>query len=281
MQRKRPSLARYGKWALITGASSGIGKQLARLCCEDGLCCILLAEKEQELEQAARELREQFEVEIRTCVCDLSRHDHLGIVRDAVEGIEVDVLINCASFGTLGRFLDTPLKTYRDGIGVSVTSYVTLTYELLRGMRARDRGAVVFVSSVNAFAPVAFSAVYSAEKAFELSLGEALWQELRYAGSRVDVLTICASATRTNFQARAGTKTARWAWSPERAARVGLRSLGKRPVVALSWRGNVFRYLSKLLPERLRLRFASWAITSTLAPDRKALIREDPPEGGR
>ena len=167
------------------------------------------------------------------------------------------------------------METYIEGIGVSVTSYLTLTYEFLKGMRQRNRGAVIFVSSVNAFAPVAFSAVYTAEKAFELFLGEALWQELKYANSKVDFLTICASSTKTNFQARAGTKLTHWAWSPERAARTGMKSLGKRPVVALSWRGIGYRYAGKLLPERWRLRFASWAITSNLVRNRSQLFEKD------
>ncbi len=272
------SLRRYGSWALITGASSGIGKSMAETCCRDGLNCILLSEKSEDLDLVASEFRKQFPVEIRTCRCDLSKPDHLETIRKCVNGTEIDILINCASFGTLGRFYDTPLETYLCGVAVSVTSYLTLTYEFLLGMRQRNRGAVVFVSSVNAFAPVAFSSVYTAEKAFELYLGEALWQELRYAESNVDFLTICASATITGFQARAGTKVAKWAWTPERAARVGLAALGRQPMVALSWRGRLYWYASRILPERLLLKCASWGITSNLIYNRQELFKKDPME---
>jgi uncharacterized protein len=268
------SLKRYGSWTLVTGASSGIGRAMAYRLCADGLNCIIVSDENEKLSELAMNLSNTFGTEVIPCACDLSASDHLEIICKCVGSREIDILINCASFGTLGRFLDTPLSLYQSSLGVSVHSYLTLTYHFLQGMVERDRGAVVFVCSVNAFAPVAFSAVYTAEKAFELFLGEALWQELRYAGSNVDFLTICAAATKTNFQARAGTRVARWAWTPEKAVETGLRSLGKTPVVALSWRGNVYRYAGKFLPKRMKLRFASWAITMNLAQDRKALVRE-------
>jgi hypothetical protein len=266
------SLKRYGAWALVTGASSGIGRAMAHRLCSDGLNCVIVSDENEKLMELAKDLSKAYGAEVIPCVCDLSKPDHLEVICKCVGSREIDILVNCASFGTLGRFLDTPLSIYQAGLGVSVHSYLTLTYHFLQGMIERDRGAVVFVCSVNAFAPVAFSAVYTAEKAFELYLGEALWQELRYAGSNVDFLTMCAAATKTNFQARAGTRVARWAWTPEKAVETGMHNLGKTPVVALSWRGNVYRYAGKLLPERLRLRFASWAITANLALDRKALF---------
>jgi uncharacterized protein len=267
------SLKRYGTWALVTGASSGIGRAMAHRLSSDGLNCVIVSNERAKLSELAMVLSRTYGTEAVPCYCDLSDPDHLDVICRFVGNREIDVLVNCASFGILGHFLDTPLSVYRAGLGVSVYSYLTLTHHYLQGMIARDRGAVIFVCSVNAFAPVAFSAVYTAEKAFELFLGESLWQELRYARSNVDVLTMCASATKTNFQARAKTRIVRWAWTPQKAVETGLRALGKTPVIALSWRGNVYRYAGKFLPERLRLRFASWAITANLAKDRKALLK--------
>ena len=267
------SLKRYGSWALVTGASSGIGLAMAQRLCSDGLNCIIVSDEKEPLSAAALELSSTYGTEVIPCVCDLSGPNHLEVICHCVGNREIDILVNCASSGTLGHFLDSPLSVYQAGVGVSVQSYLTTTYHFLRGMVERDRGAVILVCSVNAFAPVAFSAVYTAEKAFELFLGQALWQELRYARSKVDFLTMCASSTKTNFQARAKTRVAKWAWTPEKAVETGLRKLGKAPVVALSWRGNVYRYAGKLLPERLRLRFASWAITANLAKDRKVFLK--------
>jgi hypothetical protein len=267
------SLKRYGAWALVTGASSGIGRAMAQRLCADGLNCIIVSNEKEALTATAEEFSRRYATEVIPCTCDLSSLNHLEEIRRCVGTREIDILVNCASFGTLGRFLDTPLSVYREGVGVSVHSYLTLTHHFLQGMVERDRGAVIFVCSVNAFAPVAFSAVYTAEKAFELFLGEAIWQELQYADSKVDLLVMCASATKTNFQARARTRVAQWAWTPEKVVDAGLRKLGRTPVAAISWRGNVYRYAGKLLLERLRLRFASWAITSNLAWDRKALLR--------
>jgi len=262
------SLKRYGDWALVTGASSGIGRAMAERFCKDGLNCVLVSNEQAPLEQAAKAMAEKHRVRTIACVCDLSTPGVLETIRKSTKGIAIDVLVNCASFGVLGPFYKTPLATYLEGINVSVVSYLTLTYEFLKPMLDRDRGAVILVSSVNAFAPVGYSAVYTAEKAFELYFGEALWKELRDKKSKVDMLTICASATKTNFQARAGTRTAPWAWEPEEAVKVALRKLGKRPSVTLSWRGKAFQHVTRLLPRSLAVRVATWAITSTLLKHR-------------
>lgn len=149
-------------------------------------------------------------------------------------------------------------------VKLNAMSYLILSHEIMKGMRARNRGAVVFVSSANAYSPVGYSAVYTATKAFELYLGEALWQEERIEKSGIDVLTICASATKTNFQARAGTRVLNWAWAPRKVAEVGLRPLGRKPSVAISIPGKGYYLITKLLPRRLGMRFVTWCISSSL-----------------
>lgn len=258
------SMKKYGEWALVTGASSGIGKAMAERICRDGVNCVLVSNEAKPLEDAARSMSAAHGVKTMACVCDLSRPDFMETIRKHTSGITIDILVNCASFGVLGPFYQTPLKTYLEGVNISVVSYLTLTYEFLQPMLERDRGAVMLVSSVNAFAPVGYSAVYTAEKAFELYFGEALWQELRDKKSKVDFLTVCASSTKTNFQARAGTRTAHWAWEPEEAVDAAIKSLGKGPSTTLSWRGKAFQHVPRFLPRSLAVRVATWAITSTL-----------------
>lgn len=259
---------KYGKWALVTGASSGIGKAMVERICSEGLNCFLVSNEEQNLTQLAEEMNKKYGCTVVPIYCDLSKANFIDIVREKVADTQIDVLVNCASFGMLGSFYKSSMQSYRDGIEVGVMSYVTLTYEYLYNMIKHDRGAIILVSSVNAFAPIAYSAIYSAEKAFELSFGEAIYQELKYLNSNVDMLTICTSATKTNFQKRAGTRVAHWAWEPEKTVDIGLRQLGKKSRVVLSWRGKVLYWGSLLLPEKIRLRFASWAITSNLAKEK-------------
>ena len=259
------TMRKYGEWALITGASSGIGRAMAERLCSDGVNCILVSNEQERLDEASRTLAARYGVKTITCFCDLSLPDAHETVRARTAGITIDILVNCASFGVLGPFHDTPLATYIDGINVSIVSYVSLTHEFMKGMIERDRGAVILVSSVNAYAPVGFSAVYTAQKAFELFFGEALWQEMRDRKSKVEILTLCACSARTNFQARAGTKTAHWAWEPELVVEAGLKKLGKRPSVSISWRGKLLQHLPRFLSRKMALRFATWAITSTLS----------------
>ncbi len=258
------TLAAYGQWALVTGASSGIGKAMAERLCSEGLNCILVSDEQSELTSVAHALRHQYNGQVLVCVCDLSRPDCLELI-DAVRGdIEIDVLVNCASFGMLGAFHSATMDTYSRLVNVAVSAYLSLTYRYLKGMMARNRGAVIFVASVNAFSPVGYSAVYTACKAFELYLGEALYREMQDQCRGVDVLTICPAATRTRFQSKAGTRVTDWAWEPHRVVDVGLRRLGQGPIAVIGWRGHVFRWLAKLLPEKAKLKFASWAIVSNL-----------------
>ncbi len=257
-------MKQYGDWALVTGASSGIGKAMAERICRDGVNCILVSNEQEQLEDAARSMASAYRVQAIPCCCDLSAPGFIDTIRRTVDRRTIDILVNCASFGILGPFYRTPLKTYLEGVNISAVSYLTLTYEFLQGMIKRDRGAVILVSSVNAFAPVGYSAVYTAGKAFELYFGEALWQELRDEKSKVDFLTVCASSTKTNFQARAGTRIAHWAWEPEEVVDAALKKLGKSPSVTLSWRGKALQHVPRFLPRPLAVRVATWAITSTL-----------------
>jgi short-subunit dehydrogenase len=258
------SMRNYGNWAVVTGASSGIGMAMAERVCRDGVNCILVSNERKPLEETARSLADTYHVETIACCCDLSLPGSIEVIRRAVNGRAIDILVSCASFGILGPFYDTEIETYLANVNISVVSYLTLTYEYLRDMLDRDRGAVILIASVNAFAPVGYSAVYTAAKAFELYFGEALWKELHDRKSKVDILTVCASATRTNFQARAGTRIAPWAWEPNDVVDAALKKLGKRPSVTISWRGKLFQLISRFLPRRLSLSFSTWAILSTL-----------------
>ena len=264
----------YGKWALITGASSGIGKAFAEKLAGDGVNCVLVSNEARPLAELSVRLEREFGVTAVACCCDLSNGRYLAEVRKKTEGIEIDILINNASFGILLPFYDVDMDRYRECINLSVESYTTLTYEFLKGMMLRDRGAVIIVSSVNAFSPVGYSPVYTAAKAYELYFGEALWCEAKKAGSNVDILTLCPAATRTNFQSIAATKTAPWAWEAHEVADYAFRRLGRASSAVTTWRGRLYYFVTKVLPRRLSIYFATWAINSNLSKNRKGRTRD-------
>jgi short-subunit dehydrogenase len=225
--------------ALITGASSGIGLELARLFARDGYDLVLVARRADRLEALGRELAGRHGIRSRAIGADLAAPEAPEKIVAATEevGLAIDVLVNNAGFGTSGPFATTDLRTELELLQVNVVALTHLTKLLLPGMLARRRGAILNVASTAAFQPGPFMAVYYGSKAYVLSFSEALAEEL--AGSGVTVTTLCPGPVRTEFQARAGMAESRlFALAPlvldaaavARAGYAGLRG-GKRLVI--------------------------------------------------
>jgi short-subunit dehydrogenase len=192
------------KTALITGASSGIGREFARLAAKDGRDVMLVARRLERLEELGRELTQRFGVAARAVAVDLGDPaSPARIFRDVTEQRgEVDLLVNGAGLGVHGFFADTPLERELETIRVNVLALTELTKLFLPGMLKRRRGAIVNVASTAAFQPGPLMAVYYATKACVLSFTEALAEELR--GTGVTATALCPGPTITEFQKHAG-----------------------------------------------------------------------------
>jgi short-subunit dehydrogenase len=190
--------------ALVTGASSGIGLELARLLAADGHDLVLVARDAARLEKIAAQLSVAHRVECAVVARDLADPEGPdGVLREvARQGIEIDVLINNAGFGVYGPFAATDLRAELDMIRVNVAAVTTLAKGVLPGMLDRRRGRILNVASTAAFQPGPLMAVYYATKAYVLSFSEAIANEL--AGSEVRVTALCPGPTITEFQDRAG-----------------------------------------------------------------------------
>ena len=188
--------------ALITGASSGIGEELARLFAADGYRLVLVARSTDKLNELAREFLNAFKTETRVISADLGRPGAAAEIVAQLDGAPVDVLVNNAGFGLFGAFAETPLDKELNMIQLNVVALTHLTKLLLPAMLARKSGRVLNVASTAAFQPGPLMAVYYATKAFVLSLSEALAEELR--GTGVTVTCLCPGVTKTEFQQVAG-----------------------------------------------------------------------------
>jgi short-subunit dehydrogenase len=184
--------------AVVTGASSGIGREIAKLAAADGYDVLLVARRQAELETLAKELNG---VDAEVCTADLSKPAGVKAVVTAVGKRDVDVLVNNAGFGGHGRFVELDETTIQRMIAVNVTSLVSLCRAFLPRMTARGSGHILNVASTAAFQPGPFMAVYYASKSFVLLLSEALDEEC--AGTPVSVTALCPGATATEFQATA------------------------------------------------------------------------------
>jgi len=223
---------------LVTGASSGIGWELAKCFAAGGFHLVLTARNTEALQSLADELRRAHQTEVFVLTADLSRPETPEQVFQELQGrgITLDVLVNNAGFGAWGLFAELPLPRQLEMLQVNITALLHLTGLFLPGMVQRRRGGILNVASVAGFLPGPGMAVYYATKACVLSFTEALAEEL--TGTNVTVTALCPGPTITNFDKAAhinkGERKVRMArMSAEAVARYGLRAFRQRKVVAV------------------------------------------------
>ena len=247
---------------MITGASSGIGRELATVIAKDRLDLVLVARRVERLEELATELRQKYGVNVEVVAADLARPGAAERVFEKARAGSgaVDVLVNNAGVGVHGLFAETSLVREIEMIHVNVVALTELTRLCVPGMIERRRGRIVNVASTAAFQPGPLMAVYYATKAHVLSFTEALAEEL--SGTGVTATALCPGPTRTEFQQKAGfgdvpLLKGPLVWDAASVARVGWEGAkrGKRVVVP----GFVNRVLAlgaRLSPRRLTTKIA-------------------------
>ncbi len=185
----------YGPWALIAGASEGLGAAFADECASRGCNVVLVARRQQLMEETAAGIRERHGVETRTLVADLGRPDIGELVASVTDDIDVGFFVYNAAFAPQGLFVNVPLEEQMQNIAVNCTTPTILSHMLGKKMVDRGRGGLVLVSSGAAHGGMKIFTTYAAAKAYELILGEGLWDEFRDHG--VDALGYVVGATAT------------------------------------------------------------------------------------
>jgi hypothetical protein len=249
-------------FTLVTGASTGIGLELARISAKRGRDVILTARSEERLARLARSLREDHGVEAEVLPLDLSVPDSPAALFGEVSrrGLEVDVLVNNAGFGGHGPFHQSSLEDQLEMLRLNVVSLTHLTRLFLPTMVGRGRGRILNVASTAGLQPGPYMAVYYASKAYVLSFSEALSEELR--GTGVTVTALLPGPTRTEFQARAkmeGMNLTRFGLAGARSvAEAGYRAMEKgRAVVIPGAVNRALAFLVRVAPRGLVRRVVS------------------------
>lgn len=238
----------------MTGASAGIGAAFTRRLAGDGYDLVIVARDRQRLEALARELRAHG-VDVTVAAADLTDPGDLQAIQALIlEGPPLDLVVNNAGFGTDGRFHELDPAVEELEIRLNIQATVRLTHAALRTMVARGRGSVINVSSVAGFMPGPFTATYSATKAYIKSFTEALAEELRGTGVRVQV--VCPGYTRTEFHDRAKIQTSHIpsvAWmSAEAVVDASLSALERGVVICVPGLANhAMVALTTKLPQAL------------------------------
>ncbi len=246
---------------LISGASSGIGLELAKCFAADGCRLILVARKRHLLQDLAERLRQSHKVQSEVMQVDLSTPGAAARIFDHLQtnGTRLDVLVNNAGFGANGDFADVPLQRQLDMLQVNITALTHLTGLFLPGMLSRKRGGILNVASTAAFQPGPGMAVYYATKAFVLSFTEALAEEV--AGTGVVVTAFCPGPTVTNFAEAANAQNSRLfkaaAMSAEAVARAGHRAFRNGKVIELpGLRNKLLAFSVRLAPRAVARKIA-------------------------
>jgi short-subunit dehydrogenase len=218
---------RFGPWAVVTGASPGIGETFARRLAETGMNLVLIARREDRLRKLADDLQSRHPVNVRVVVADLSHDDFLALVERATHDLQVGLLVNNAGVATTGRFLDNDIASELAMLYVNNSAPLVLAHHFGRPMRKCGRGGMIFVSSTVAFAGVPSWSNYAASKAHDLVFAEGLAGELRKDG--ISVLALCPGPTRTELLPPGARPL--FPMRPDAVVGIALKKLGRRTTV--------------------------------------------------
>jgi short-subunit dehydrogenase len=250
---------------LITGASSGIGEAFARQLAVRGHNLLLVSRSEDKLMMVCNEVGRSQNIRAEYFAVDLSKPDAPQQLFEETRkrGLEIDLLINNAGFGSMGDFAKLDLQRELNMIDLNVRSLVELTHLFLQPMRERKSGAIMNVASTAGFQPVPYMATYAATKAFVLSFSEALWEENRTFG--IKVMALCPGVTETNFFEASSMQRppVRTSQTPEEVVEVGLRALarGKSSVIS-GWTNRLLVETERVVPRKFVLRTAGAVMRS-------------------
>ncbi len=258
---------------LITGASSGIGEAFARKLAEEKHNLVLVARREEKLDEICDELMLKHNVTAHYVAVDLNdfNADKRLFEETKQQGLEIDWLINNAGFGSMGDFAKLELENELQMIGLNVLALVALTHRYLKQMRERKRGTVINVSSTASFQPIPYMATYAATKAFVTSFTEALAEENRAHGIRF--LNLCPGATETNFFAAADIKTPiqfKGMQTSEEVVDASMKALDQgKPTVVSGWKNYLVAKAGTHAPNGLVTRTIGSVLRSKLEKEAK------------
>jgi short-subunit dehydrogenase len=236
---------KYGPWAVITGASSGIGRAIACELAESKFNCVLVGRGVTELDNLASQLTSEHRIDCRVLMMDLAEEAAAETLQHATADLDVGLLVASAGFGTSGPFLENSLEPELEMLNVNCRSLMELSWHFGRRFEKQGRGGIILMSSIVSFQGTPWSAHYSATKAYVQVLAEGLHTELK--AKNVDVLAVAPGPTKTGFASRANMKMGA-AMEPTEIAPEILRALGRKTTVLPGFFSKLLVYSMLPLP---------------------------------
>ena len=258
---------RYGSWAVVTGASAGLGEEFARQLAAEGFNLFLVARREDRLAAIQQQLHAQHGIEVRFLAADLSSEGADAAVDDATQDLDVGLFINNAGFGYMGRFVRQDPSRLASMVRLNCMAVMLLSHRFANRLLKRGGGGMIIVASLAGFQATPYMALYGATKGFDLLLGEGLSYELR--GTGVDVLTLCPGATRTEFGRVSGSTGKGSRMLPPPVVKAALRALGRRQVIVTGFSNKVVAFIDRLFTRRFVTASSAMALRGMVPPEER------------
>lgn len=240
---------KYGPWAVVTGASSGIGTEFAKQLAAMGLNLVLVARRKDRLENLKQNLEQTYNIKVRIASVDLTHPEFLSTIRNLTEDIAVGLLVSNAGMMYIGHYLENNLESEMKMIDLNIKAPSILTHYFGKKMIERGKGGIIYTASMLGFMGTPYATAYAATKAYEVAKAEGLAYELKSKG--VDVLALNPGLTETEM-------TADYDFSampmklmkPEKVARTALHCLGRRTLATPGKMNNMMNFFAKHLMSR-------------------------------
>ncbi len=255
-------LEKYGSWAVITGASSGIGVEFAKQIAALGLNTVLVARRKARLEALAKELESQYKIKTLCVECDVAEDGFQNIILDATKDLEVGLMVNNAGINCEGQFFRGDLNRNMQMIQVNMKAPFVLAYEYGKKFVEQKRGGIIFTSSISAFNAHPYLSHYAATKAYILSLAESMNYEFK--DKNVDVIALCPGMTKSEMTK--GMKDSMLLMEAKPVVESALQELGKSAVIIPGIVNKVQSFINSRMLGRISARNFSAKVLENVLP---------------